>query len=82
MRLIKDRTLEYESFHKSLQYFSKSSEAKGDLKLLSFENHRSNQNLLEKYSFFMQNISSFQKKVRDAKNLLDIHVVLDSLVLH
>lgn len=73
MRLIKDRTREYESFHKSLQYFSKSSEAKGELKLLSFENYRNNQNLLEKYSFFMQNLNSFQKKIREANNLVDIH---------
>jgi hypothetical protein len=80
MRLIKDRTLEYESFHKSLQYFSKSSEAKGDLKLLSFENHRSNENLLEKYSFFIQNLTSFQKKIRNAKNLIDIHATTQEFV--
>lgn len=80
MRLIKDRTREYESFHKSLQYFSKSSEVKGDLKLLSFENHRSNQNLLEKYSFFMQNLTSFQKRVREARNLLDIHSLTQEFI--
>ena len=53
MRLIKEKTERYESFHKSLQYFTKNSEAKGDLRLLSFENHKSNQNLLEKYSFLI-----------------------------
>lgn len=80
MRLIKDRTLEYESFHKSLQYFTKSPEVKGELKLLSFENHRDNQNMLEKYSFFVQNLSSFQKKVCETKNLLDIHVLTQEFV--
>ncbi|MEW6654623.1 MAG: hypothetical protein AB1394_14315 [Bacteroidota bacterium] len=75
MRLIKERTEHYESFHKSLQYFTKNSEAKGELKLLSFESHRNNNNLLEKYSFFIQNLSSFQKKVQYAQGLSEIHLL-------
>lgn len=80
MRLIKESTERYESFHKSLQYFTKISEAKGDLKLLSFENHKSNQNLLEKYSFFVQNLSSFQKKIQFAQGLSEIHVLTQEFV--
>jgi len=80
MRLIKERTGHYESFHKSLQYFSKNSEAKGDLKFLSFENHKSNQNLLEKYSFFVQNLYSFQKKIQNAQGLSEIHVFTQEFV--
>lgn len=80
MRLIKERTERYESFHKSLQYFTKNSEAKGDLKLLSFESHKSNHNMLEKYSFLVQNLSSFQKKIQFAQGLLDIHLLTQDFV--
>ena len=80
MRLIKERTEHYESFHKSLQYFTKNSEAKGDLRLLSFENHKSNQNILEKYSFFVQNLSAFQKKMQFAQGLTEIHLLTQEFV--
>lgn len=80
MRLIKENTLKYESFHKSLQYFTKSSEAQGDLKLISFENHRNNFNLLEKYSFFVQNLYSFQKKIQRAENVQDLNALFQEFV--
>lgn len=73
MRLIKENTQRFESFHKSLQYFTKNSEAKGDLRLISFDDHHNQNQILEKYSFFIQNIFSFQKKIQNAKNLLEIH---------
>lgn len=80
MRLIKEKTREYESFHKSLQYFTKGSETKGDLRLISFDSHRNNSNLLERYSFFVQNIFSFQQKVRSAENIKDIHSLFQEFV--
>lgn len=80
MRLIKENTQRYESFHKSLQYFTKNSEAKGDLKLITFEEHKNNNNILEKYSFFVQNVSSFQKKIQLAKNLVEIHAITRDFV--
>lgn len=80
MRLIKERTERYESFHKSLQYFTKNSEAKGDLKLLSFESHKSNQNQMEKYSFFVQSLSAFQKKVQHVQGLAEIHLFTQEFV--
>ncbi len=80
MRLIKENTEEFESFHKSLQYFTKNSAAKGDLRLISFENHRNNSNLLEKYSFFVQNLFAFQNKVKLAASLKEIHTVMQEFV--
>ncbi len=80
MRLIKERTERYESFHKSLQYFTKNSEAKGDLKLLSFEGHRNNLNQMEKYSFFVQSLSAFQKKVQHIQGLAEIHLLTQEFV--
>jgi hypothetical protein len=80
MRLIKEKTREFESFHKSLQYFTKNSEAKGDLRLLSFENHRSNHNQLERYSFFVQNLLAFQNKIQEAKGLAELHILTREFV--
>jgi signal transduction histidine kinase len=80
MRLIKEKTQEYESFHKSLQYFTKSSETKGDLRLISFESHRNNSTLLEKYSFFVQNLFSFQNKAKNAGNIKEIHSIFQEFV--
>jgi len=80
MRLIKERTERYESFHKSLQYFTKNSEVKGDLKLLSFEGHKSNLNQMEKYSFFVQSLSAFQKKIQHVQGLAEIHLLTQEFV--
>lgn len=80
MRLIKERTERYESFHKSLQYFTKNSEAKGDLKLLSFEGHKNNLNQMEKYSFFVQSLSAFQKKIQHVQGLAEIHLLTQEFV--
>ncbi len=80
MRLIKEKTQLFESFHKSLQYFAKSSDASGELRLISFENHQNNNNLLEKYSFFVQNLWSFQKKVEEAKSTDQIHALTVAFV--
>jgi len=80
MRLIKEKTSEYESFHKSLQYFTKNSEAKGDLKLISFENHRNNSNLLEKYSFFVQNLYSFQRQIQNVESVKELNTLFQEFV--
>ena len=80
MRLIKEKTTEYESFHKSLQYFTKQSAARGDLKLISFENHRVNSNLLEKYSFFVQNVSSFQKRIQNIESVIELNSIFQEFV--
>lgn len=80
MRLIKENTLKYESFHKSLQYFTKNSEATGDLRLISFESHKNNSHLLEKYSFFVQNLYSFQKKVQNIENVKDLCLLFQEFV--
>ena len=80
MRLIKENTAEYESFHKSLQYFTKNSAAKGDLRLISFENHRNNTTLLEKYSFFVQNLFAFQNKVKNSGSVKEIHTITQEFV--
>lgn len=80
MRLIKEKTSEYESFHKSLQYFTKNSGAQGDLKLISFENHRNNSNLLEKYSSFVQNLYSFQNKIQSVESVKDLNALFQEFV--
>lgn len=80
MRLIKEKTREFEPFHKSLQYFTKSSEAKGELKLISFESQKNNSNLLEKYSFFVQNLFTFQKKIRKAEDIKEVHTLFQEFV--
>lgn len=80
MRLIKEKTRSYESFHKSLQYFTKNSDVRGDLRLISFENHQNNNNLLEKYTFFVQNLWSFQQKIEEAKKIEEIHALILSFV--
>lgn len=80
MRLIKEKTSEYESFHKSLQYFTKNSRANGDLKLISFENHRNNSNLLDEYSFFVQNLYSFQSKIQCVDSVKDLNILFQEFV--
>jgi signal transduction histidine kinase len=80
LRLIKEKTSEYESFHKSLQYFTKQSAARGDLKLISFENHRINSNLFEKYSFFVQNVSSFQKRIQSIESVIELNSIFQEFV--
>ncbi|MCX6169932.1 MAG: hypothetical protein NTX65_11360 [Ignavibacteriales bacterium] len=80
MRLIKDNTTEYESFHKSLQYFTKQSAARGDLKLVSFENHKVNSTLFEKYSFFVQNVSSFQKRIQNIESVIELNSIFQEFV--
>ncbi len=80
MRLIKENTVKYESFHKSLQYFTKHPEAPGDLKLISFESHKNNTNLLERYSFFVQNLYAFQKKVQVVENVEHLNELFKEFV--
>ena len=80
MRLIKEKTREFESFHKSLQYFTKNSDLKGELKLISFENFRNNSNLLERYSFFVQNLFSFQNKVKRTEDLKEVHTAFQEFI--
>jgi hypothetical protein len=80
MRLIKENTAEYESFHKSLQYFTKSSESKGELKLINFESHRGNANLIERYSFFTQNLAACQNRILSASNLIEINLVFQDFL--
>ncbi|PKL83980.1 MAG: hypothetical protein CVV24_02380 [Ignavibacteriae bacterium HGW-Ignavibacteriae-3] len=80
MRLIKENTSEFESFHKSLQYFTKKSKAQGDLKLISFENHKNNFDQLEKYSFFAQNLYSFQKKIQSVESVRELNSIFQDFV--
>ncbi|MFA7227824.1 MAG: hypothetical protein WC061_02220 [Melioribacteraceae bacterium] len=80
MRLIKENTSGYESFHKSLQYFTKKSKAQGDLKLISFENHRNNADLLDKYSFFAHSLYTFQKKIQSVESVKEINSIFQDFV--
>ena len=80
MRLIKERTSEYESFHKSLQYFSKKSEVKGDLRLINFEAQNTSSNLLEKHTFFVNNLSDFHKKIQKTKNISESNLLFQEYV--
>lgn len=72
MRLIKENTLKYEPFSKSLQYFTKGTDD-GDFKLISFETHQNKTNLFEKYSYLVQNLFSFQKSIAELKTPEEIH---------
>ncbi|MEW6194120.1 MAG: hypothetical protein AB1521_03070 [Bacteroidota bacterium] len=72
MRLIKENTVRYESFAKSLQYFTKAPGA-GDLRLINFEFQQKRSDQLEKFNYFTQNLFSFQKKVTELQTALDIH---------
>ena len=80
MRLIKERTAEYESFHKSLQYFSKKSEVKGDLRLINFETQNTSSNLVDKYSDFVNNLSVYYKKIQKTKNILELNLLFQEYV--
>ncbi len=80
MRLIKENTSEYESFHKSLQYFTKKSNARKDLRLISFENHVSSFDMLDKYSFFSKNLYSFQKKIQSIDSVKELNSMFQDFV--
>lgn len=72
MRLIKENTVRYESFAKSLQYFTKAPGA-GDLRLINFDFQQKRGDQLEKYNYFTQNLFSFQKKVTELQTAVEIH---------
>ncbi|MBI1938163.1 MAG: HAMP domain-containing histidine kinase [Ignavibacteriales bacterium] len=81
MRLIKENTVQYESFSKSLQYFTKISEARGgELKLINFETQQSRESQFEKFNYFVQNIYGFQKKIIEHKSALEINALFSSFV--
>ncbi|AFN75383.1 sensor histidine kinase [Melioribacter roseus P3M-2] len=72
MRVIKDNTARFESFSKSLQYYTKGNSS-GDFQLINIETHRSRNNLFEKYNYIVQSLYTFQKKFAGLKNIDDIH---------
>lgn len=63
MRLIKNDTLNYEPFHRSLQYYSSSDEHLQGLKLLKLQNEKNRAGLLERYTYMFHAIASFESQI-------------------
>lgn len=80
MRLIKENTAKYESFSKSLQYFTRTTDPEGDLKLLNLEETANRSNILERYSYFTQNLFSFQKQAVKLDDSKEIHSLFAQFV--
>lgn len=79
MRLIKENTLQYEPFSKTLQYFTKGGDTE-EYKRITIETHQSKTNLFEKYNYIIQNLFSFQKLVSELKTPEDIHNLFSQYV--
>ncbi|MDH7604763.1 MAG: hypothetical protein QHH13_07685 [Melioribacter sp.] len=79
MRVLKENTLKYEPFSKTLQYFTKGGDTE-EYKRISFETHQSKTNLFEKYSYLIQNLFSFQKSVAELKTPEEIHNLFSQYV--
>lgn len=73
MRLIKKNTLRYEPFSKSLQYYTKSADSKGELKLIDFETRNIRNTSNEKYDYFVRNLFEFHQNVLKLKDSVEIH---------
>jgi len=63
LRLIKNNTLNYEPFQRSLQYYSSADEHMQGLKLLKLQNEKSRTNLLEKYAYMFHTIAEFESRI-------------------
>ncbi|MEG8945577.1 hypothetical protein [Rosettibacter firmus] len=71
MRLIKENTLKYEPFSKTLQYFTKGDAE--DYKKITIETYQSKTNLFEKYNYIFHHLYNFQKAIGDLKTSEEIH---------
>lgn len=76
MRLIKNNTLNYEPFHRSLQYYSSADEHLQGLKLLKLQNEKSRANLLEKYSYMFHTIASFEGQMSQIEDFQSMNKLL------
>ncbi len=75
MRLIKENTLKYEPFSKTLQYFTKGGDTE-EYKKISIETYQNKSNLFEKYNYIFQHLYNFQRSVKDLKTPEEIHELL------
>ena len=76
MRLIKNNTLNYEPFHRSLQYYSSSEEHLQGLKLLKLQNEKNRANLLERYTYIFHTISSFEGQMSQVEDFKAMNKLL------
>ncbi|MFA7288204.1 MAG: hypothetical protein WC055_04930 [Melioribacteraceae bacterium] len=79
MRLIKENTSKYASYTQSLQYYTKGSDS-GDLRVITFDQFKTKNNLFEKYELYFENIVSFQKEVLRSKSIIEINSLLATYI--
>ncbi len=78
MRLIKNNTLDYEPFHRSLQYYASAEEHLQGLRLLKLQNEKFKSNLLEKYSYMFQTMASFEHQIAQVEDFKTMNKFLFS----
>lgn len=80
MRLIKENTVKYQPFSKTLQYYTRSTGSNGDLKLINFDSFNNKPALSEKYNLFVQNLYDFHNEIYGLKDAQEIHSKFVELV--
>lgn len=73
MRLIKENTVKYQPFSKTLQYYTRSANSNGDLKLINFDTVQNRPVLSEKYNLFIQYLHDLHNEVYGLKDAQEIH---------
>ncbi|MDX9923745.1 MAG: hypothetical protein RBS48_03190 [Ignavibacteriaceae bacterium] len=79
MRLIKENTSKFASYTQSLQYYTKGNDS-GDLRVITFDQFKTKNNLFEKYELYFENISSFQKEILKSKSIVEINTLLGQYI--
>lgn len=75
MKLYKDKSFNYEPFHNSLQNISKNPDD-GSYSILNYSSDPVNNNVIEKYSYLIQNVISLEKQLTNSESLETISKVL------
>lgn len=76
MRLIKNNTLNYEPFHRSLQYYSSADEHLQGLKLLKLQNEKNRASLLERYSYMFHAVAAFEAQMSQVEDFAMMNKLL------
>lgn len=76
MRLIKNNTLNYEPFHRSLQYYSSADEHLQGLKLLKLQNEKNRGSLLERYSYMFHAVAAFEGQMSQVEDFAMMNKLL------
>jgi len=76
VRLIKNNTLNYEPFHRSLQYYSSADEHLQGLKLLKLQNEKNRASLLERYSYMFHAVAAFEAQMSQVEDFAMMNKLL------